>query len=255
MLHPAVTRFHITAAVALLFGTVAWLTGSTALFIMVVAAFFVLTGLGVAIPQLRFFGPYICRGDAAHPCVALTFDDGPDAQSTPKLLDFLRDARVEAAFFCVGKRIAANPELAARIVREGHLLENHSYTHSNATNFFTVGRLKSELTQTQAAIQEASGAAAHLFRPPMGLSNPRVFRAAHALGLTVVGWTARGLDTRTRQPERIVHRIVRKLKPGAIVLLHDGGIPADRLVATVKLLLDTVRARGYEVVRLDRMLK
>ena len=89
----------------------------------------------------------------------------------------------------------------------------------------------------------------------MGLSNPRVFRAAHALGLTVVGWTARGLDTRITEPPRIVRRIVRQLQPGAIILLHDGGIPADRLVATVKLLLDTLRQRGYEVVRLDRMLK
>ena len=89
----------------------------------------------------------------------------------------------------------------------------------------------------------------------MGLSNPRVFRAARELGLTVIGWTARGLDTRLTDPERIVARIVRRLKPGAIVLLHDGNIPASRLVATVKLLLDSLRERGYEVVRLDRMLK
>jgi len=202
-----------------------------------------------------FFGPYVCRGNLERRCVALTFDDGPDAQSTPQLLDLLREAHVEAAFFCVGKRIAAHPDIAARIVREGHLLENHSYSHSNATNFFTVARLKSELSQTQAAIQRASGATAHLFRPPMGLSNPRVFRAAHALGLTVVGWSARGLDTQIAQPARVVQRIARQLRPGAIVLLHDGGIPAERLVSTVKLLLDTTRDRGYEVVRLDRILK
>jgi peptidoglycan/xylan/chitin deacetylase (PgdA/CDA1 family) len=88
----------------------------------------------------------------------------------------------------------------------------------------------------------------------MGLSNPRIFQVARALGLTVIGWSARGLDTRITEPARIVARIERRLKPGAIILLHDGNIPAERLLATVKLLLDRLRALGYDVARLDRML-
>jgi len=254
VLRATMTRFHLAVIGAVLLGLLTWAMGSIALLVVVVAAFFVVTGLGVAFPQMRFFGPFVCRGVGSRQCVALTFDDGPDVAATPSLLDLLQEARVEAAFFCLGKRVAAHPELAARIVGEGHLLENHSYAHSRATNFFTVTRLKAELTQAQTAIQQVTGIAPRLFRPPMGLSNPRVFRAAHALGLTVVGWTARGLDTRITDPPRIVRRIVRHLQPGAIILLHDGGIPADRLVATVKLLLDTLRQRGYEVVRLDRML-
>jgi peptidoglycan/xylan/chitin deacetylase (PgdA/CDA1 family) len=170
------------------------------------------------------------------------------------LLDVLRDARVEAAFFCVGERVAANPELARRIVRDGHLIENHSYAHHNTTNFFTVARLKSELERTQKIIRDSTGAASYFFRPPMGLSNPRVFRAVRDLGLTVVGWTARGLDTKEADPARVVARIQSRLRPGAIILLHDGGIPADRVVATVQSLLDTLHSLEYEVVRLDRML-
>ena len=81
-----------------------------------------------------------------------------------------------------------------------------------------------------------------------------MFRAARALGLTVVGWTVRGLDTKLTDPERIVGRIVQRLEPGAIILLHDGNIPAEHLLATVKTLLNTVHALGYEVVRLDRLL-
>ena len=88
----------------------------------------------------------------------------------------------------------------------------------------------------------------------MGLSNPRVFSAARSLGLTVVGWTARGLDTKLTDPDRIVARIVRRLRPGAIILLHDGGIPPERLVATVTILLEKIRTLGYEIVRLDRLL-
>jgi peptidoglycan/xylan/chitin deacetylase (PgdA/CDA1 family) len=223
--------------------------------ISVALAFVAVIGLGVAIPQLSLFGSFMCRGPRSRRCVALTFDDGPDAGSTPQLLELLRAERVQAAFFCVGQQVAAQPALAARIVKEGHLLENHSYAHSKLTNFFTVTRLKAELTQTQAIIRQTTGIAPKWFRPPMGLSNPRTFSAARALGLKVVGWTARGLDTQITQPERIVARIVRRIKPGAIILLHDGGIPAERVVLTVKSLLDTLRALGYEIVRLDRMLK
>jgi peptidoglycan/xylan/chitin deacetylase (PgdA/CDA1 family) len=214
-----------------------------------------LIGFGVAFPQWKMFGPFICRGSSRKRRIALTFDDGPDPRSTPALLELLRAASVEAAFFGVGQRVAAHPDLAARIVREGHLLENHSYAHSHTTNLFTAARLRAELDRTQAAIAQATGVAPRWFRPPMGLSNPRVFRVARDLGLTVIGWTARGMDTRRIGPERVVARIVRQLRPGAIILLHDGSVPAERLVATVKSLLDTLGALGYEIVRLDKMLE
>ena len=248
------SRFHIALGISLLLAAAALALGKIPLLIIITVTFIIVVGLGVAIPQMQFFGLFICRGPNASKRVAITFDDGPDPRSTPALLDFLRDTKVEAAFFCVGQRVAANQELAARIVREGHLLENHSYAHSNATNFFTVARLKADLTLAQTAIQQATGIVPQMFRPPVGLSNPRTFRVARALGLAVIGWTTGGLDTMTTDPERIVRRIVRRLKPGAIILLHDGGIPAERLVATLKLLLDRLRMLGYEVVRLDRVL-
>ncbi len=249
------TRFHLhllvvvpVVALAIYFGNYVLLAGA-------LLASFIIVSLGVVWPQLSLFGPFICRGDRARRCVALTFDDGPDVRSTPALLDLLREAGVAATFFAIGKKVAAERELAAQIVREGHLLENHSFAHSNTTNFFTVPRLTAELRQAQDSIQEATGIAPKCFRPPMGLSNPNVFHAARALGLQVVGWTARGFDTQVKDPERVVNRIVRQLKPGAIILLHDGNIPAERLLVTMKLLLAKLHKRGYEVVRLDRMLK
>ena len=248
------TRFHMHLIVVVPVVAMAILFGNYALLLGALAVSFLIVSLGVVWPRLGLFGPYLCRGDRSRRCVALTFDDGPDARSTPALLELLHEARVEAAFFAIGKRVATERELAARIVREGHLLENHSFAHSNLTNFFTIPRLKTELAQAQEAIQQATGIAPELFRPPMGLSNPNVFHAARALGLKVVGWTARGFDTQVQDPERVVKRIVRQLKPGAIILLHDGNIPAERLLVTVKLLLAKLHERGYEVVRLDRML-
>ncbi len=248
------TRFHITLIISALLVAVALTLGSDFLLITVLVALPFRIGLGVAFPQMRFFGPFICSGAGSRRHVALTFDDGPDARSTPALLDLLHAEKVAATFFCIGKNVAADGALTARIVREGHLLGNHTFNHSNATNFFPAARLRDELVRTQTAIREATGMTPNFFRPPMGLSNPRTFRVARGLGLAVIGWSARGLDTQCRDPETIVARIVSQLQPGGIILLHDGNIPAERLVVTVKLLLAKLRERDYEVVRLDKIL-
>ena len=254
MLPARLSRYHVALMVAVPLGAWALWLRSGLWFGAVAAALLTLMGLGVKIPQMRFFGPYVCRAPGARRWVALTFDDGPDERSTPALLDLLREARAAAVFFCTGQRVAAHPELAARMAREGHLVENHSYSHSYVTNFFTVAHLRAELARTQETIEGITGVAPRWFRPPMGLSNPRVFRVARALGLTVVGWTARGFDTKLTDPAKIVARIARKLRPGAIILMHDGNIPAERLTQTVRLLLAELNARGYEVVRLDAAL-
>ena len=249
------TRFHILAGLTVIGGAVlACLHDFTALIALAIL-FLIVSGFGVAVPQLKFFGPFICRGSAQRKQVALTFDDGPDPRSTPRLLEILRGAGIRAAFFCIGKNVTAHPELAARIVREGHLLENHTYNHSNFTNFFTQSQLQREMAETQEAIKKSAGAVPVYFRPPMGLSNPRVFRAARNLGMQVVGWSIRSVDTITRDPKRIVARIQSRLHNGAVILLHDGNVPVEKLEATVKSLLDTLREKGYEVVRLDELLK
>ncbi len=248
------TRFHLIALLAFLTAAVGLAGGQWPLIPAALLTLFLAIGLGVAIPQLRFFGDFICTGNPTKRQVALTFDDGPDSRSTPALLDLLREHDIEAAFFVIGKRVDAEPKLANQILRGGHLLENHTYHHSNATNFYSTARLKEELAQTQQAIERHTGITARFFRPPVGLSNPNTFHAAAALKLKVIGWNIRSLDRRLTDPEQIVRRIERRLKPGAIILLHDADIPADRLVVTVKLLLAKLREHGYEVVRLDRML-
>src|SRR5689334_4738956 len=136
MLCPTLSRYHIVATIAALLGTLALVFGHVVLFGLVVLSLLIVIGLGSAIPQMSLFGPFVCRGTSSRRCVALTFDDGPDARSTPALLELLRDTGVKAAFFCIGHRVVVHPELAARIVREGHLLENHSYEHSKMANIF-----------------------------------------------------------------------------------------------------------------------
>jgi peptidoglycan/xylan/chitin deacetylase (PgdA/CDA1 family) len=249
------SRFHIALIAAVLLGVAAVACSNFILLGVVAVMMLALIGSGATIPQMSFFGTFVCHGDCSRRWVALTFDDGPDARSTPALLDLLRAEKIQAAFFCIGKNVAADHELAARIAQEGHLLGNHTFNHSYGTNIFTVARLRDELARTQAAIQKATGVAPKYFRPPVGHSNPRTFRAVRALGLEVIGWSAGGLDTQISEPERVVKRIIRRLEPGAIILLHDANIPAERLVMTVKLLLANLRERDYAVVRLDQILK
>ena len=249
------TRFHIVALTAAIWIAFAFALQNFVMLSAALLALFVFAGFGVAIPQLRFFGNFICRGDKSKKQIALTFDDGPDPRSTPQLLELLRERKIPGTFFCIGKKVEQNPELARQILREGHLLENHSYAHSNFTNFYPAAKLQDELQRAQNAIQAATEITPKFFRPPIGLSNPNTFRVAAKLNLQVIGWSVRSLDTITPSPQKIVARIVRGLHPGAIVLLHDGNIPAEKLLATVKSLLDETQKLGYEIVRLDELLK
>lgn len=211
-------------------------------------------GLGVSFPQWQMFGPSRCRVRTREKVVALTFDDGPDPETTPALLTLLAQRGVRATFFCVGDRVARHPEIARRIACEGHRVENHSHRHSPWTNLFSVDRLREDVSRAQAEMERVTGRAPRFFRPPMGLTNQRVFRVAKELGLEVAGYSARGLDQRTTSAERVLARILRRVRPGAIVLLHDGGVPPARLLAVVTMLIDNLEAEGYQCRRLDELI-
>jgi peptidoglycan-N-acetylglucosamine deacetylase len=210
-------------------------------------------GLGVSFPQWQFFGNSVCRVPLARKAVALTFDDGPDPGNTPGLLALLAERKVRATFFCIGQRAAQQPDLVKRMVAEGHAVENHSFQHSPMTNLFSVRRLREDLGRAQDECRRLTGRAPAFFRPPVGLTNPRIFRVAGELNLQVAGYTARGLDRRSDAPERIVARLLRRLQPGAIFLLHDAGVPGARLLAVTGLLLDKLQAEGYQCLRLDEL--
>lgn len=258
MLRQRVTRFHVLLLLAGLLSLLALMgcpaPGRWCLLGTVWAMAGLLVGLGVALPRWQMFGPTVCVVPTERKAVALTFDDGPDLASTPALLEHLKRAGLRATFFCVGEHLARHPELARRIAAEGHLIGNHSWAHSRLTNLFSVVRLREDLERAGSEIDRLTGQTPALFRPPMGLTNPRVFRVARELNLTVVGWSARGFDQREGSPERIVRRLMCGLKPGAIFLLHDGGVPAERLTKVMELLIDNLKTRGYQPVRLDELL-
>lgn len=187
--------------------------------------------------------------------VALTYDDGPDPRSTPPLLDLLEERGVRATFFCVGKDVRAHPELVQRMQRAGHELGNHSEAHSHWTNFFPRRRLLHEVAQCQEALRAVTGETPRYFRPPFGLVNHATGAVARELGLEVIGWRARGFDLPGRDPARVARRILAKLRPGAVVLLHDGRRGEEQVVETTRAVLDGLEERGLRAVGLTELLE
>jgi peptidoglycan/xylan/chitin deacetylase (PgdA/CDA1 family) len=212
-----------------------------------------LAGLGVSFPQWQMFGRSLCRVRTTEKAVALTFDDGPDPESTPALLDLLARKTTPATFFCIGERVVQHAVIARRIVAEGHQIGNHSFAHSRCTNLFRDARLRADLARAQAEIAGVTGKTPELFRPPMTLTNPRIFRVVRTLSLKVAGYSIRGYDRKNPNVRIVLDRILRRVQPGGIILLHDGGVPAERLVTLVERLIDQLHARGYQCLRLDEL--
>ena len=190
----------------------------------------------------------LCRVKTTEKVVYLTFDDGPDAEQTPQVLDVLKRNNAKATFFCIGSRIAGNEQILKRIIDEGHTIGNHSFSHTNNFPLFSRRRMIADIEQCQKVIESAIGTAPTLFRPPFGVTNPTVGKAVKTLNLKTIGWTIRTYDTNRGSDAKIARRISRQLRPGAIILLHDR-LPqsAERL----QMVIDTVRKNGYEIGKLE----
>ena len=172
---------------------------------------------GTLKPNCQWFGPVVTRFVPEGEEVWLTIDDGPDPEDTPRLLDLLDAASAKATFFVRGDRVRTHPHLVVEILRRGHGLGNHTFTHPQAS-FWCVGprRAAREIGDCSDALREITGVAPRLFRAPVGHVNPFVGPAAAAHGMRLVGWSARGFDgvTHRAEPRAVVGRILRDLRPG-----------------------------------------
>lgn len=183
-----------------------------------------LTGAGL-VPRSSLLGPNIRQlpeAARAQQMIALTFDDGPDPDVTPQVLELLAQARVRGSFFCIGSRLAAYPDLARAIVAAGHTIENHTHSHGHRFSFLGPGGLRAEIQAAQAEVASITGHAPRFFRAPAGLRNPLLEPVLADLGLYLTSWTRRGFDTVNRDAERVYRRLDRGLAAGDILLLHDG---------------------------------
>ena len=179
----------------------------------------------------------------------LTFDDGPDPRWTPMILDVLRRYNAKATFFVIGSAAERYPALLRRVVREGHTLGNHTYSHADLTRL-SASAFASEVSRADRAIRRITGKPTRLLRPPYGAANGYTRSLAAGSGHRLVMWDVDPQDWRRSGASVIARTVLRETDNGEVVLLHDGGGDRWQTVAALNQILGTMTAAGY---RFDAM--
>ena len=198
----------------------------------------------------------VWRGSRERRAVALTFDDGPDPEHTPRVLDVLARAGVRGTFFLIGRRAARAPELARRIAEAGHDLGNHTWSHPSLWRCGPA-ETEREIVDGHAAIARAAGVPPRFFRPPWGKTNLAMFGTLRRLGTPCVFWTVQPEGRRPVDPTGQARRALARVRPGSIYDLHDAdGVPGagGRLVEYLPGLIAALRGEGYALAPLRELL-
>lgn len=218
-----------------------------------------------------------CRENTDRKVVYLTFDDGPHPPETERVLDVLRERGARATFFLIGSKVSGNEAVLRRMLEEGHALGLHTYSHAGTFPLLSFDKMLADVNEGKRAVESVAGKKISLFRPPFGVTNPTIAKVIRTLGLQTVGWDVRSFDTMfckssehscnsseysckqsgysCKQSEHsckqsghdwyvpVVERIMKQVRPGSVILLHDRLDGASELLA---LLLDSLAASGYD---------
>jgi peptidoglycan-N-acetylglucosamine deacetylase len=222
------------------------------------AAFVALLADGVFRPSSSIFYPTLSHGSRTESKIAITFDDGPDPEVTPRVLDILERYGARATFFMIGRNLARSMTIGERVVQEGHEIGNHSWQHANMQNFFSTRAHLAEIERCEQLIRSIGfPGTVPLYRAPVGFKSPELARAAHVRALRVVAWSIHSRDTIDRNPQRVARRVLRRIRPGDIVLMHDGhqtaGAHRPGLLDALPRILEGLRERGLRAVTVSEL--
>jgi peptidoglycan-N-acetylglucosamine deacetylase len=206
---------------------------------------------GSAYINSNFYFKVVCEGKTDKKEIAISFDDGPVSEYTPAILKTLRQYDVKAAFFCIGKRAQVNKELFIQAYEEGHIIGNHSYSHSTVFDLFSAKKMTDDLQQMSEVARHTLGVELKWFRPPYGVTNPNLKKAVMNGNFTAIGWNIRSLDTTIRDKDKLLQKVMKALKPGAIILFHDTCKPTSDMLSEF---IEKVKASGYTIVPMDKLL-
>lgn len=214
-----------------------------------------------------------CREKTDRKVVYLTFDDGPHPSETERVLDVLRERGARATFFVIGSKVSGNEAVLRRMLEEGHALGLHTYSHAGTFPLLSFDKMLADVNEGKRAVESVAGKKISLFRPPFGVTNPTISKVVRTLGMQTVGWDVRSFDTMfckssehsckksgysCKQSEHsckqsghdwyvpVVERIMKQVRPGSVILLHDR---LDRASDLLALLLDSLAASGYDFTR------
>ncbi len=199
----------------------------------------------------QFFMKVLCAANTQQKQIALSFDDGPANAYSGEILRILRDKKIEATFFCIGKQVITAPEIVQQITSEGHIIGNHSFSHHFWFDMFGTKKMLADIQQMSIETKKISGYYPLLFRPPYGVTTPNMRKAMDRGNFTAIGWSIRSLDTVIKSEEKLLKKITSSLQPGAVILLHD---TSASCLAVLPKLIDEARQQGYEFIRLDKLL-
>jgi peptidoglycan/xylan/chitin deacetylase (PgdA/CDA1 family) len=198
-----------------------------------------------------FYLKSFCKKQTNEKIFAISFDDGPNPEFTPKILEVLDKENICATFFCIGENIEKYPELAEQISKK-HTLANHSYSHSNFFDIFPVSRVIEEIEQTNLLIKKITGNKNKYFRPPFGVTNPNIAKALRKLNMQSIGWSIRTLDTTNKTEKNIFNDFTKKINGGDIILLHDN---SNKSVNLLIKFIDFAKENNFKIVELEKLIK
>ena len=208
-------------------------------------------------PRFSFFLPVISRGVSNKKAVALTFDDGPDPRVTPHVLQLLLKHQVKATFFVTGKKAAEHPELIKEILLNGHSIGNHSYSHDNLLMFRRRNTIATEIASAQNVLSDF-GIVPLVFRPPVGITGPRLRPVLSNTGMYIVNFSCRAYDGGNRWIKDISKKILKRIRAGDIVVLHDVMPPKQSLLAywlnEMDLIVSGIKEKGLAVLPLAEII-
>ena len=210
--------------------------------------------ISVAVTSIRmqFFCKALCHGHRNQRKIAFTFDDGPDPQTTPALIELLGKHKIKATFFVIGAKAEKHPDIIKQLTDAGHLVANHSYTHPWYCNFLFGRTLEKQILRTKTMLKKITGSDSTFFRPPMGLTNPHYRRILEKNNMTIVGWDIRTFD-KYRKKHQIVEKIFKKKRNGNIILMHDCGVSIEKLQYIITTVAEKLHTQGYSFVTIDKM--
>ncbi|MCU1396393.1 MAG: polysaccharide deacetylase family protein [Ilumatobacteraceae bacterium] len=230
-------------------------------FTATVAATLSASYLALMAPWTQFFGAFIWRASTEEKLVALTFDDGPSEPFTTKILDILDAHGAVGTFFVVGHNVDRSPEVVKQIAHAGHELGNHSLRHQIRRSFVGRQEMRSDIETTQQLIERASGVRPTLFRPPWLFRTPRILQTVGTAGLrTIGGEFGHVLEVFQPNPTRMAKSTLRKIRPGSIIIFHDGcnarqGVDRIETVCAVDLVASSLAASGWQMVGVSELLR
>lgn len=222
----------------------------SAWYIFLPLAFYALVLLiGSAKIGLNFFFKSLIRSDTTEKLIAISFDDGPHPEVTPKLLQVLEKYEAKATFFLIGENAQKYPQIVKDIIKNDHLTGNHSFSHQHYFDLLSSKKMLVEIDKTNKAISDICKKKPLLFRPPFGVTNPSLRKAIESTGMISVGWSLRSFDT-IKSSGGVLRKLKRKTSPGDVVLFHDTDM---KIIGIMEEYLKWLKDQHYKVVSLESL--